>query len=100
MFSIAGTLRSWVVVFQIYDEEGMYGMVCSDRMYVSDIARFWTLAFTISKFFEFSKLVVVTLYSHVPSIYDLILTFSYLMGQSKYYCFGEQTFFIFDREQI
>lgn len=53
LYSIVGTVRTWMVVAKIYNENGMYGIVCDERIYTDDIARFWTFSFVISKFFEF-----------------------------------------------
>ena len=60
VYSIVGTFRSWIVVSEIYNESGMYGIVCNNKIYLHDITRFWSFSFVISKMFEFGKRIIHT----------------------------------------
>ena len=55
VFSIAGTLRTWVIVWYMYSYHGIYGIICHAESYIAPIGSFWAIAFTLSKFVEFGK---------------------------------------------
>jgi len=61
VYSIVGTFRTWIVVSEIYNESGMYGIVCSNKIYLDDISRFWSFSFVISKMFEFGDTAFIVL---------------------------------------
>jgi len=61
IFSIVGTIRVLFVVYYIYKHHGLYNLVCSNSNYTAPIVRFWSIAFTLSKFAEFLDTVFIVI---------------------------------------
>ena len=58
VFSIIGSIRTTIVMYHVGQNEGFRGLICSQRIYVGPITRFWGPVFVFSKILEYSKYTV------------------------------------------
>ena len=55
IFSILGSLRVGIVMNNVAQNDGFRGLICSDKMYIGPITRFWGPIFVFSKVLEYGK---------------------------------------------
>jgi len=55
VFSVCGAVRSTIVIYYLYQEDGIRSIICSEQFYLGPIARFWGPVFVTSKILEYSK---------------------------------------------